>query len=319
MRLHKIILNRHRRHYDIFGLRETKDILLYGNQSSSALRAIADCMSWYIARVKTERGRGNPITEWVSAAVEIHLGDTEKAYEWRLHGYRNRVVGCSKLAEFYRELYTHDENTNFPVIAWYPMDLFDFNVNLSKFCDGFTQLDAYNNALPVIKFDSLFEWIAYRQSIQSENIRNIYQNISCDEIIDSQLAVVRNTIEKISDSPRLNGLYIKHEYNRPRSISIDRNGKTVHITALSSLDLSLIFLFGDIARRLTLLNPALENPLLGTGIILIDQPEVHLDCEWQRLIFPKLLEIFPNCQFIIGSNSHDIISANPSKVFTIDE
>ncbi|HDR2581382.1 TPA: AAA family ATPase, partial [Enterobacter ludwigii] len=51
-----------------------------------------------------------------------------------------------------------------------------------------------------------------------------------------------------------------------------------------------------------------ENPLLSSGIILIDEIDLHLHPEWQRSILNKLSNVFPNCQFIVSTHSPQIIS-----------
>ncbi|MDP3009394.1 MAG: AAA family ATPase [Methylococcales bacterium] len=71
-------------------------------------------------------------------------------------------------------------------------------------------------------------------------------------------------------------------------------------------------LVGDIARRLAILNPALENPLEGEGIILIDEVDMHLHPKWQRIIIGRLNTTFPNCQFILTTHSPIVISEIPN-------
>ena len=53
---------------------------------------------------------------------------------------------------------------------------------------------------------------------------------------------------------------------------------------LSQGEKSLMALVGDIARRLAMMNPMLENPLNGEGIVLIDEVDMHLHPTWQRTI-----------------------------------
>lgn len=67
-------------------------------------------------------------------------------------------------------------------------------------------------------------------------------------------------------------------------------------------------LVGDIARRLAMMNPALENPLQGDGIVLIDEVDMHLHPTWQRNIIDRLTTTFPNCQFILTTHSPLVIS-----------
>ena len=58
-------------------------------------------------------------------------------------------------------------------------------------------------------------------------------------------------------------------------------------------------MFGDLARRLSIANPLLDNPLLGEGVVLIDEIELHMHPSWQRKVLNTLKSVFPNIQFII--------------------
>lgn len=64
---------------------------------------------------------------------------------------------------------------------------------------------------------------------------------------------------------------------------------------------------GDLTRRLVLANPSLDDPLLGEGIVLIDEIELHMHPKWQRRIIGVLKEVFPNIQFIITTHSPQVL------------
>ena len=82
---------------------------------------------------------------------------------------------------------------------------------------------------------------------------------------------------------------------------------------------NIIALVGDIARRLSIANPYDSNPLNGDGIIIIDEIDLHLHPGWQRLMIPKLTELFPNCQFIITTHSPQILShIKPESIFLLN-
>jgi predicted ATP-binding protein involved in virulence len=70
----------------------------------------------------------------------------------------------------------------------------------------------------------------------------------------------------------------------------------------------LLALVADLARRLALANPYRENPLLGNGVVLIDEMDLHLHPRRQRDVIPQLQETFPNCQFIVTTHSPLILS-----------
>jgi predicted ATPase len=42
------------------------------------------------------------------------------------------------------------------------------------------------------------------------------------------------------------------------------------------------------------------------SIICIDEPELHLDPQWHRLILRAMMKLRPNCQFIVGTHSPEV-------------
>ena len=70
---------------------------------------------------------------------------------------------------------------------------------------------------------------------------------------------------------------------------------------------------GDIARRLSMANPNLENPLEGDGIVMIDEVDLHLHPRWQQKILVNLKKAFPNIQFIVTTHSPQVLTTVESK------
>ncbi|KKW79845.1 ATP-binding protein [Acinetobacter sp. AG1] len=123
-------------------------------------------------------------------------------------------------------------------------------------------------------------------------------------VTDTQLLAVRNAIYAFI--PEFSNLRVRR---KPRlHMSVDKNNKTLNLTQLSQGEKSLMALVGDIARRLAMMNPKLNNPLHGKGIILIDEIDMHLHPQWQRSIIQRLQTTFPNCQFILSTHSPLVIS-----------
>jgi predicted ATP-binding protein involved in virulence len=121
---------------------------------------------------------------------------------------------------------------------------------------------------------------------------------------DRQLTAVRTAIRRFM--PQMNNLRVRR---KPRlHMAVDKKGETLNIAQLSQGEKSLMALVGDIARRLAMLNPALENPLAGKGIILIDEVDLHLHPSWQRSLCDRLTETFPQCQFVLTTHSPLVIS-----------
>jgi predicted ATP-binding protein involved in virulence len=186
------------------------------------------------------------------------------------------------------------------------------------------QLDGYDNSLSQgVDFRRFFEWFREREDTENESgvpedvlnqLRPIMAETNQDvwrwlnernaSAKDRQLTAVRTAIGRFM--PHMDNLRVRR---RPRLyMAVDKNGETLNVAQLSQGEKSLMALVGDIARRLAMLNPALENPLAGDGIVLIDEVDLHLHPSWQRRLCERLTETFPNCQFVLTTHSPLVIS-----------
>ena len=89
-------------------------------------------------------------------------------------------------------------------------------------------------------------------------------------------------------------------------IEEDENGDElppVEFTELSSGSKSMVAMFGDMLIRLFTNHQNIEDFSEMTGIVLIDEIDVHLHPKYQRLIVEKLTGIFPKIQFIVTTHS----------------
>lgn len=104
----------------------------------------------------------------------------------------------------------------------------------------------------------------------------------------------------------------------PRRMEVEKSGTRLTVNQLSDGEKCLMAMIGDLARRFAILNPTRGNPLEGEGIVLIDEIDLHLHPTWQRMVVPKLSEVFPNCQFLISTHSpHVITHAHPENLFLL--
>jgi predicted ATP-binding protein involved in virulence len=256
------------------------------------------------------------------------------------------------LADIYRSDFTENNQTSFPLIAYYPVERGVFSkisLKINNFLHEYNQLDGYKNTFSSnIAFDDFFEWFRQRSDIEDEieleKIPNILEKFSSaleqgfkaqdtgdiqyfklakdyelqakelekeiENGLDPKLRAVRNAISLfMSNFSNLRVMY------RPRlRMLVDKKGtdKPLDILQLSQGEKSLMALVGDIARRLAIMNPALENQLHGKGVVMIDEIDMHLHPKWQRSIVQNLQNTFPNCQFILTTHSPAVISDSPN-------
>ena len=101
----------------------------------------------------------------------------------------------------------------------------------------------------------------------------------------------------------------------PLRLLVDKDGETLDLSQLSDGERSFLAMICDLGRRLALANPRLDNPLHGSGVVLIDELELHLHPKWQRQIVHNLTKTFPRCQFIATTHSPQVVaSVEPDQV-----
>ncbi|MDC4815878.1 AAA family ATPase [Acinetobacter baumannii] len=312
-----------------------------GSGKTSLLKSVTTALTWFVARLKHDKSNGTTIPESVilntanSAAVEIIVNDQnlqqqKQAYTWRITKNRTArkvefttyLTELNQLTDYYKQWLGQDDQSSLPLIAFYPVERSVIDIPLKiREKHQFLQIDGYDNALNnAVDFRRFFEWFREREDIENEFIKDLILQIKQDlvdqdllnkideynsgKFKDVQLEAVRQAIYAFM--PDFKNLQVSR---KPRlAMIIDKNEKTLNVNQLSQGEKSLMALVGDIARRLAMMNPSLDNPLLGKGIILIDEIDMHLHPQWQRSIIQRLQTTFPNCQFILTTHSPLVIS-----------
>lgn len=81
-------------------------------------------------------------------------------------------------------------------------------------------------------------------------------------------------------------------------------------------------MIADIAYRMAVLNPQYLGDVTKktSGVVLIDEIDLHLHPKWQKSILKTLLTVFPKVQFIVTTHSPSIIStAKAEQLLILDE
>ncbi len=297
-----------------------------GSGKSSVLDAIAIMLSWLTARIKRDTFSGRPIREidikngTGSAMISINC-DKEPLYwalaktkEGRKEQYKKDLGSLNPYAESLRNHFEQSgEAFAIPVYAYYPVNRAVVDVPLKiKGKHEFGIFSIYNDALTSdANFRVFFEWFREREDIENEEYRrkqDIFNDSKECNFPDKQLEAVRYALSKFL--PEYKNFSIKRS---PLRMVVDKAGEQLRIDNLSDGEKGLIALIGDIARRLAIANPAKNDPLDGEGVVLIDEIDLHLHPAWQRMVVPKLCEVFPNIQFVISTHSPQVLSEVEAK------
>ena len=300
-----------------------------GAGKTSFLDAIALLLSWPAARVRRENAPGMMLKDTdiqngkPYSALKLELNN---GVSWQLvkpaKGHskpadQTDMKGATELARSIRDDYSQNTSDHpLPVFAYYPVTraVLDIPLRIRERHD-FDSLALYSNSLTsAANFRDFFEWFRNREDLENEFRRMLGEtNEGPDDLIaepdtnysyqaqvypDRQLEAVRMAVEQFL--PGFKSLSVRRS---PLRMVVRKQGKEVRIDQLSDGEKCTLALVGDLARRLAIANPMLQNPLEGEGIVLIDEIELHLHPRWQRHFVAQLGNLFPNCQFVVTTHS----------------
>jgi predicted ATP-binding protein involved in virulence len=306
-----------------------------GAGKSTVLDAVALALSWAANRIRHTSSSGRPIDESditngkSTAAIEVSCQSEIGTVEWKLSKSRAGHAAEDKssfheLSEYARSVQNNITETaerfNLPLFAYFPVNRAVLDIPLRiREKHRFTLLSAYDDALTSgANFRTFFEWFREREDLENENRKYRDDLIKPENYSypDRQLEAVRHALT--SFMPDFENLTVRRR--PPLRMEVDKQGQRLSVNQLSDGEKCMIALIGDMARRLSIANPIRDNPLLGSGIVLIDEIDLHLHPKWQRLVVPKLLEVFPNCQFIVSTHSpHVITHAHPDSLYFLQQ
>lgn len=287
-----------------------------GAGKTSVLSALEIAISWAKARIRQKNGQGQ-----YPEAADIKLGTQSSSIRvstfppeeisWEIsrslptfRGTRPKsdLTCLTEYADRKAEDYAANHGqTNLPMFVKYSVNrsLIDIPAHVHKkhLLDAMSlysgRLDGGSN------LRSFFEWFREREDIEREE----REERKSFEYQDLQLKAVRKAISTVL--PEYGEL--KTRRKSPIGFELRKKNQVLRVEQLSDGEKCYLTLVGDIARRLTICNPKLTNPLEGEGIVLIDELELHLHPKWQGESIDRLRMVFPNCQFFITTHSAHIV------------
>lgn len=220
----------------------------------------------------------------------------------------------TKFTKTFEQTFVEAESANMPIFVYYGTNrsVLDIPNRIRKKHD-FDKLSALERCIEnELDFRMFFEWYQDREAnevIEAREQGDFMYN-------DPMLKCVRSAIEAMIGN--VANLRVKRN---PIRMVADKSGKEIRVDLLSDGEKCTLAMFGDLARRLALANPNLENPLEGEGLVLIDEIELHMHPSWQRKVLGVLQRTFPNIQFILTTHSPQILGeANDEyNIFVLSE
>lgn len=259
---------------------------------------------------------------------------------------KSELTNYREIGQKIRDLNEY-RDINFPLFAFYGIDRLSSKKTLGSDL-VFNKVDGYEESLnKVSSFNIFLEWLIQilkmSEGILSEQQEFLLHDLKALELggADNSFSPLNSMYLKLKKSFEdqisqqfnnntkklldiLNSVYseIYQDFIRLELVNKDDGKDKVRMVLTESSfflhqlsDGQRVFLgmIGDITRRLILLNDSSDDPLMGQGIIIIDEVELHLHPKWQQKIIRVLRKCFPNIQFIVSTHSPQILGEVESK------
>ena len=243
-----------------------------------------------------------------------HL-ELRKAYTKAHSGKSARVENNKQLYDSFIAQYLslYGEGTgNLPIFVNYGSSRFVQDISLrARMNHEISPWTALERTIDdTLDFHTFFEWFRNQEDYETEIIREQHDF----DYRDSSLECVRKAIRVML--PGFEDLRVKRN---PDRLIIAKNSVEYNVSQLSGGEKCLLALIGDLSRRIAVANSNLPDPFEGTGVVLIDEIELHMCPAWQQRILLDLRKTFPNIQFIITTHSPQVLSevGDDFNIFTL--
>lgn len=280
----------------------------------NALKYSMDDVRKVAVRGGTEIPTFNPCSE--SYVKGLLTDEQEQDIDWlRRYGSHANSDELKRKAKQFLKKIEENENVDLPYFGYYGTGrLWDVDKRITSkkekvfFRDS--RYKAYQDALDASSSDKILrKWIAKLSHAEFIERKK-------SSVLASVWACLKKIIPDVSNvdwNPKEDDIFF--EFN---------NGKVIPLNNLSEGQRIVASLVMDLCIRFSLLNPHLNGNACErtTGVVLIDEIDLHLHPKWQKRIVPDLAELFPRIQFILTSHSPFIIQSlegiSGAKIINLD-
>lgn len=214
-------------------------------------------------------------------------------------------------AKYFKNTY---DIANLPVLVYYGGDSvvvsYDPQSKSSTSRLGLLYKDALTPSR--FSFTPFFNWYKDNED-KMFRIRN--QEDPEYKTIDNQLKKIKTAVEHILNDDIDNPVYSDLRLDKNLQMGMtkrqpDGGTQFVEIAQFSAGEKALFAFVADLGMRLLqarldqdFANEEGRGQIRGKGVILIDEVDLHLHPKWQRKVVGKLMEIFPDVQWVMTTHS----------------
>ena len=225
---------------------------------------------------------------------------------------KSNVEDLRKLGQTMKDNIVDHEDVSLPVFAYYGTGRGQIKAPERKrgFQQSFERWDCYHNALlPSTDFKSFFAWYDLMEDEERrkrEELRDFNFKLPALQAVRQALT---NFVGDSYSNPRIEIHPLRFVMTE---LGEDGTHRDLRIEQLSDGYKIVIAMVADIASRMVEANPESQHPLESSGIILVDEIDLHLHPLWQLKIVSQLVKTFPNVQFVLTTHSPVIVAGAAS-------
>lgn len=266
-------------------------------------------------------------------AARAQLG--AQSCEWSLHrksqrdddGYPANSDALNRLQDTADQLQTVVRNQPeaalmLPVLACYGTTRLTGQHGLaaqeSPHSDLFQRLYGYRGALDIgTSFQQFAAWFTWLCQVRNEELTKgtVTPALAASTRWGAMLKVIQRSLDiTLRASTGWHTLDFSVQQQNSLVMSHDELG-TLKVSQLSDGIRGILALVADVAWRCIKLNPHLGEKAAeqATGIVLIDEIDMHLHPAWQQQVLQQLRTAFPKLQWVVTTHSPQILSCVPKE------
>ena len=202
---------------------------------------------------------------------------------------------------------SNDPDCELPLVAYYGTGRGQIQPPERKrnFQKAFTRWDAYASALDsATNFKRFFAWYDLMEDEERREQVNRKDFNYKSPILETVRRALNTFVGQRYTNPHIELRPLRFVMDE---VSANENKRQLRIEQLSDGYKIVTAMVADIASRMAEANPAMTDPLQTSGIVLIDEIDLHLHPKWQKTIVESLVQTFPNIQFIVTTHSPIIL------------
>lgn len=232
-----------------------------------------------------------------------------------LNGEKGRTTntGAKEIIKYASEIQTKIKMGNkdviLPVIAYYGTGrlwMQKKDRNLKKIQESFSRLKGYVDCIESASNEKMMlKWFEKMTYLELQEGKRIPELSVVKNALSQSYMAIDETIKTAEFNFKVRSGELEVAIRRENGIV-----ENLPLRILSDGIKSTLSMIADIAYRMAILNPQLLDDILEetSGVVLIDEIDMHLHPSWQKKIISVLKKIFPKVQFVFTTHSPSVLS-----------